>query len=203
MSFRPLWAWRAAPARVRDRLSRERRPSGVAAAARAVRRRRRRRGAVLLQRCSRAQTAARVRGPGPPAARPRRAGLEGAHGHRQAGRCGARASARRAGRRGDCRVAGGTPRELAELGPGHHELAAIDSARRARLRCTSTDEAKSRDTGPEHASFRHSRFWRSSPGCSSSTRGVSTGSTSRRRRVQRPSTSSTVRQPASPGTRPM
>ena len=115
-----------APARVRGRLSRER-PTSRRGCRRSCRSRRRgRRGSVLLHRCSRAQATARVRGPGTAAARPRRARLEGAHRHRQAGRCGARASPGELDNEEIAEWLESHRDELAELGPGHHELAAID-----------------------------------------------------------------------------
>ena len=75
-------------------------------------------------------------------------------------------------------------------------------APRARLRCTSNRRGSGPGTGRERALSRRSSSWRSSPGCSFSTRAVSTGSISRHRRVRRRSTSSTGRRLASQGTRP-
>ena len=74
--------------------------------------------------------------------------------------------------------------------------------RRARLPCTSSRRGDPPGAGREHAWSRRSSCSRSLPACSSSTRVVSTGSTSRRRRARRPWPSSTGRRLGSRGTRP-
>ena len=187
MSFRPLWAWRAAPARVRDRLPRERRPPGVAAAARAVPRRRRRRGAVLLQ---------PVFAPG----RRRRAFADPGPQQRDLDELGWKAHTVTV-RQGDTELVlrpgeldaeeiaewlETAPRRAGRARPGAPRARSHRDAGEPGCAARRADEASVREPDANAPCSRHSSCWRSSPGCSSSTREVSTGSTSRHRRARRP-----------------
>ncbi len=174
MSFRPLWAWRlfllgfAIVYLASDDLQAWLPPLVPFLAAAAVEAHSSSAAfAPQAKRCSRTPA---------PSSATSMSRLEGAHRHRQAGRHRGRPSPGRAGHRGDRRVAGDSPRRAGRARPGAHELAAIETAASpVALHVEPTRQSAGHRT--ERGSPRHSSYWRSSPGCSSSTRGVSIGST--------------------------